>query len=64
MSERRYDMTKPCANCPFRTGQGAIRFANRERAEEIEESAYRHGFPLPHHGGTRRRRRAGRVPIR
>lgn len=40
-----YDLKKPCKNCPFRTDDTAIRFANRERAEEIEESAYRHGFP-------------------
>ena len=38
-------MVRPCTNCPFRTDGTAIRFANRERAEEIEESAYRHGFP-------------------
>ena len=45
MSQRRYDMVRPCANCPFRTDETAIRFADRERAEEIEESAYRYGFP-------------------
>lgn len=45
MSERRYDMVRPCVNCPFRTDGDAIRFSGRERAEEIEESAYRHGFP-------------------
>ena len=43
--ERRFDMKRPCVNCPFRTDGKAIRFAGRERAEEIEESAYRHGFP-------------------
>lgn len=41
----RYDLKTPCKNCPFRTDATAIRFAARERAEEIEESAYRHGFP-------------------
>lgn len=41
----RFDLKAPCKNCPFRTDETAIRFANRERAEEIEESAYRNGFP-------------------
>ena len=42
---RKYDMTKPCTHCPFRTDGTAIRFRGRERAAEIEESAYRYGFP-------------------
>lgn len=41
----RFDLKTPCKNCPFRTDATAIRFACRERAEEIEESAYRNGFP-------------------
>ena len=41
----RFDLRTPCKNCPFRTDETAIRFACRERAEEIEESAYRNGFP-------------------
>lgn len=41
----RFDLKTPCKNCPFRTDETAIRFSCRERAEEIEESAYRHGFP-------------------
>lgn len=41
----KFDLRTPCKNCPFRTDETAIRFACRERAEEIEESAYRHGFP-------------------
>jgi hypothetical protein len=41
----RYDLKTPCKNCPFRSDETAIRFACRERAEEIEESAYRNGFP-------------------
>ena len=45
MSERHYDLVRPCTNCPFRTDETAIRFAARERDEEIEESAYRYGFP-------------------
>lgn len=41
----RFDLKTPCKNCPFRSDGTAIRFACRERAEEIEESAYRQGFP-------------------
>lgn len=41
----RFDLKTPCENCPFRTDATAIRFRTRERAEEIEESAYRNGFP-------------------
>lgn len=41
----KFDLRTPCKNCPFRTDAPAIRFAARERAEEIEESAYRNGFP-------------------
>lgn len=41
----RFDLKTPCKHCPFRTDETAIRFACRERAEEIEESAYRNGFP-------------------
>lgn len=41
----KFDLKTPCKNCPFRSDATAIRFACRERAEEIEESAYRNGFP-------------------
>ncbi len=41
----KFDLKTPCKNCPFRTDATAIRFTCRERAEEIEESAYRNGFP-------------------
>lgn len=41
----RFDLKTPCRNCPFRTDDTAIRFSCRERAEEIEETAYRYGFP-------------------
>lgn len=41
----RFDLKKPCLNCPFRSDETRIRFADRERAEEIEEQAYRTGFP-------------------
>jgi len=40
-----FDLKTPCKNCPFRTDSTAIRFACRERAEEISEQAYRRGFP-------------------
>ncbi len=41
----RFDLTEPCKHCPFRTDETRITFRGRERAEEIEERAYRHGFP-------------------
>ena len=40
----KWDLKKPCTNCPFQKLDTAIRFACRERAEEIEEIAYRQGF--------------------
>lgn len=40
-----FNLTTPCKNCPFRTDGTAIRFRCRERAEEIDEQAYRNGFP-------------------
>ena len=41
----RYDLKTPCKNCPFRCDATRIVFRGRERAEEIEEQAYRRGFP-------------------
>lgn len=41
----RFDLKKPCKNCPFNPADTGIRFACHERAAEIEESAYRNGFP-------------------
>jgi len=41
----RFDLKTPCKNCPFRTDETAIRFQCEERAREIEEQAYRRGFP-------------------
>ena len=41
----KFDLKTPCKNCPFRTDDTRITFADRERAEEIEETAFRHGFP-------------------
>ena len=35
----------PCVNCPFRSDETRIEFANLSRAMEIEEQAYRRGFP-------------------
>ena len=49
MSDFRWDLKRPCKHCPFRTDDTAIRFAARSRAEEIEESAYRNGFPCHQH---------------
>ena len=40
-----FDLKTPCKNCPFRTDDTGIRFACKERAEEIAEQAYRNGFP-------------------
>ena len=40
----RFDLKEPCKHCPFRTDETRIT-RGRERAEEIEERAYRHGFP-------------------
>lgn len=41
----RFDLRIPCKNCPFANRDTRIKFACRERAEEIEELAYRQGFP-------------------
>ena len=34
----------PCKNCPFANRPERITFRARERAEELEELAYRHGL--------------------
>lgn len=41
----KWDLKQPCKNCPFGNTPDRITFAARERAEEIEETAYRNGFP-------------------
>ena len=41
----KFRLKRPCLHCPFRTDETRLQFATRERAEEIEESAYRRGFP-------------------
>lgn len=48
----RYDLKKACTNCPFRNAPEGIKFACRERAEEIEELAYQEGFACHLHGET------------
>lgn len=35
----------PCKNCPFANRETRIKFRAAERAEELEEMAYREGFP-------------------
>lgn len=45
----KFDLIRPCKHCPFRRDEGRIKFACRERAEEIEEMAYRHGFVCHEH---------------
>lgn len=45
MRHEGFKLRRPCKHCPFRSDETGIRFANRERAEEIEETAYRYGFP-------------------
>lgn len=41
----KFQLRKPCKNCPFRNGPERITFRGEERASEIAESAYRNGFP-------------------
>ena len=41
----RFDLKEPCTHCPFRSDDTRITLRGRERAEEIEEGAYRRGFP-------------------
>ncbi len=45
----RFDLIKPCENCPFSKNEHRIVFAARSRAEEIEELAYREGFVCHEH---------------
>ena len=45
----KFDLIRPCENCPFSTGAQRITFQGRERAEEIEEQAYREGFVCHEH---------------
>ena len=41
----RHNLKKPCKNCPFADRETRIVFQGKERAAEIEEQAYRYGFP-------------------
>ncbi len=45
----RFDLIRPCKNCPFVNTPDRITFACRERAEEIENLAYRQGFVCHEH---------------
>ena len=45
----RFDLKRPCKMCPFANTPNRIVFACRERAEEIEELAYREGFVCHEH---------------
>lgn len=45
----KFDLIRPCKNCPFANTDTRITFACRERAEEIEELAYRQGFVCHEH---------------
>ena len=55
----RFKVRRPCRNCPFRSDGTRIRFASRERAEEIEEQAYRQGFPCHETAACREDPRTG-----
>ncbi len=49
----KWDLLRPCAACPFNRGSSTrITFRNRDRAEEIEEIAYREGFVCHEHAAT------------
>ncbi len=48
----RFDLKRPCKHCPFVNTEHRITFACRDRAEEIEETAYRQGFVCHEHGET------------
>ena len=49
----RFDLIRPCKNCPFSNTEFRITFQCRERAEEIEEIAYREGFVCHEHSEHR-----------
>ncbi len=44
-----FDLKKPCKFCPFANTENRITFACRERAQEIENLAYRQGFVCHEH---------------
>jgi len=45
----KFDLKRPCKHCPFANTPDRITFACQERAEEIEETAYRQGFVCHEH---------------
>lgn len=45
----RFDLKRPCKLCPFANTEHRITFASSERAEEIENMAYRQGFVCHEH---------------
>jgi len=45
----RFDLKKACKHCPFMDTPERISFACLERAQDIEEEAYRRGFPCHEH---------------
>lgn len=45
INRKQFQLRKPCLNCPFSVADTRIKFTCRERAVEIEEHAYRNGFP-------------------
>ena len=45
----RFDLKRPCDNCPFADTPKRITFQCRDRASEIEELAYRQGFVCHEH---------------
>lgn len=49
----RFDLKKACKHCPFANTSERITFQCRERAEEIEEIAYREGFVCHQHSEHR-----------
>ena len=49
ITNMRFDLKRPCKNCPFADTPDRISFTCRERAVEIEELAYRKGFVCHEH---------------
>lgn len=49
----RFDLIRACEHCPFANAPTRITFQCRERAEEIEEIAYREGFVCHKHSEYR-----------
>ena len=45
----KFDLIRPCENCPFANTETRIKFTGRQRAEEIAEQAYREGFVCHEH---------------